>query len=150
MSDQFAFAVEKAVLETFADVCFLDAQTSPQKKIAGVSHILAIRIHSPMTGIMELSVPLELKKRIVENIYGKEWNELRSKEIDDTLLELVNIVAGRFLHYFTEEKQAYLLGLPELLFEETATSPKAPKNCYYFDIEGSWMSVGLILQGGAE
>lgn len=148
MSERYQEAMTKAVQETMADVCFLDAQPSAQQNISGVSHILSIRIHSPFPAILELSLPLELKKQIVENIRGEEWSKMNPQEIDDSLLELINIVAGRFLHFYTEEKKSYQLGLPELTFEPAKLGDEQKRLRYYFDIEGGWMCAALIVAGG--
>ena len=42
-------------------------------------------------------LPLELKKTLIESIYATPWDELTLDRKDDGLLEVLNVLAGRFL-----------------------------------------------------
>ena len=57
-------------------------------------------------------------KKIVENIYGENWENLNPDQTDDCLLELCNVLAGNYLIEVYGEDARRDMSLPQLLFDE--------------------------------
>lgn len=150
MSDDLDLnALEKAVQDVFGELCFLDAVPTSQRSPGSISQVLFVPILKPFHGSLEVFLPLELKRRMVENIHSKSWGELTPGQIDDSLLEFANIVTGRFLALLTRGQAAFKSGLPELKFEHVAPGLSDRLEERYFDVEGLWAGFRLTLQGGS-
>jgi hypothetical protein len=63
-------------------------------------------------------MPKEVKFLSAENIYGESWKDLTSSQIDDSLLEMLNVLVGRLLTVHFGEHVGYVMGLPTVLFDE--------------------------------
>jgi CheY-specific phosphatase CheX len=148
MSNPYLQAMDHAFQETMNDVCFLDAQPATQWLKDGISQVLFIRIMEPFSGSLELSFPLELKRRIIENIHNQNWSEISPKTIDDTFLEILNILTGKFLDNYTQNKASYLIGLPVINYEKIADPPNNQLYLFHYDVEGLIAEVRLMIQGG--
>ena len=91
-------ALVEAAQKTFADMAFVDVNpTEPPSEPLTFSHVISIEFRTPGTGRILLFLPQEVKKMVAENIYGRDWKTLRSEEIDDCLLELLNVLAGNMV-----------------------------------------------------
>lgn len=147
MENNYSQPMYKSMAETLGEVCFLDCIQSTQNLQEGVSQVLHIPIFAPFSGFMELLLPLEIKKTIVENIHQESWSEMLPKKIDDTLLEIMNILAGKFLANLTNNAQNYRIGLPQIIFEQQAAGVDAHEYLFHYDIEGRLAAVRLVIQG---
>jgi hypothetical protein len=86
---------------------------------------------------MALFLPFECKNTIAQNIYGKDIKELKSEEIDDCQLELLNVLIGNVLSFYYGGKKKYKVDLPSILFDEDEIEwNKKEIKEYYFDAEG--------------
>ena len=88
-----------ATERTFSDMAFVDVTELEQPpEDTRYGQVLHIAFTLPVNGQMILYLPTPCKKLLVENIYSRNWEELKTSEIDDCLLELLNVLAGNFLH----------------------------------------------------
>ena len=117
-------AVEDAVIKTFAEMAFIDVVPTEEGDVTiDFGPILSISFSYPVHGGFILYLPNECKKQIVEDVFARDWEELSMSEIDDCLLELLNVLAGNFLHFLCGENIKYNMNFPEVLFDETDITP---------------------------
>ena len=90
----------------------------------------------PVQGDITLLLPAAAKRKIVENIYAKDWKLMDETEIDDCLLELLNVLAGNFLREYSRTTAGHDLSLPEVQFEPTPHEQNGEERCF-FDVEGT-------------
>jgi hypothetical protein len=137
----------QAVTESFADMAFIDAVPVQNPEILPeASHILYISFSKPISGDISLYLSTPCKQKIVENVYGKEWIDLQDEEIDDCLLELVNVLAGRFLKYSFDETEKHSMSLPQLLFDDAEVPDMPQRDDCFFDAEGVIFKVEIGLE----
>lgn len=146
MQVDYATHMRAAVQETFGEVCFLDCVPTTQRLADGISQVIFIRILDPFQGFLELLLPLELKKVIVENVRGEEWAKVPLQKIDDTFLELVNILAGKFLASLTGNDRSYRIGLPEIHYEQHTAAVDQRVEVFHYEVEGMLAGVRLVHQ----
>jgi len=130
--------IKNSVKKTFCDMAFIDTAAFDGKKDIVFSHILSIDILKPFFGKIALFLPFECKNKIAENIYGKNFKELKSQEIDDCQLELLNILVGNILSGYFGSKKKCKVDLPSIIFDKDEIEwNKKNIDEYYFDAEGS-------------
>ena len=130
-------AIVSGVKKTFEEMAFIDVV---ETETAGVnfSHILYIDILEPIVGKIAMFLPYECKNAIAQNIYGKDIKELKSEEIDDCQLELLNVLVGNVLSFYYGGKKKYKVDLPSILFDENEIQWNRKEiSEYFFDAEGS-------------
>ena len=110
--------IAAAVRLTFEEMAFLDVEPGPPATAEpveeGPSLFLAYMLPKP--GSFVLILPKAVKFAVAEAIYGEEWTALSSAQLDDSLLELMNVLAGRLLSV-RFENAATSMGLPSVLYE---------------------------------
>ncbi len=131
-----------SVQNTFAQMLFLDVMESDITEIKHYSHILRLTIMEPEYLDLVLWLPLEIKKEIAENIYGKEWDDITDTEIDDCLLEMLNVLGGNFLIEYAGQDVKYNISLPEILFDEEELQESGFTDIY-FNAEGKFFKVSV-------
>jgi len=111
--------VLQIVQMTFEGMTFLDVASASAEPVETESGpILFLPYSHPKAGSIALNLPKEIKFLSAENIYGESWKDLTSSQIDDSLLEMLNVLAGRLLTHHFGEETAYVMGLPTVLFDE--------------------------------
>lgn len=116
--------LKQAVSETFNKMAFICVTESNYKHVIFKNRI-KIDFSYPFTGGIILFFMDDLKKRIVEKIYGKKWIKLSTDIKDDCMVELINAVARNFLSfYFSDEFDK----------KEFYASIKETNSCYIISI----------------
>jgi hypothetical protein len=142
-SDQ---ALTDSVVTTFADMAFIDVAILPEPPADfDISHVISVSFTDPVAGNLALYLPYECKRQIVENIYGEDWQNLSSTEIDDCLLEILNVLAGNFLNNCYAPGERVSMSFPELLFDDHRIHDLDKKKEFYYDAEGQPFKLALIL-----
>lgn len=146
--EQVKKAVQDAVIKTFAEMAFIDVMPveKPETPV-NYGPILNISFSYPVHGGFILFLPNECKRRIVEDVFAKDWEELSLSEIDDCLLELLNVLAGNFLHLLCGEDIKYNMNFPEVLFDESDLPPGDSYRDYYFDAEDIPFKTSVLVTG---
>lgn len=142
-------AIRDSVIKTFAEMAFLDVISSDacdDQTYPGP--LLSISFSYPVHGGMILYLPNECKRRIVEDVFAKNWDDLSVSEIDDCLLELLNVLAGNFLHSLCGEDIKYNMNFPEVLFDESDIQPEESWRTYCFDAEDILFKAAVSVVGG--
>jgi CheY-specific phosphatase CheX len=144
-------AIHEATANTFAEMTFLDVLEDEEKQDFEAGQLLYIEFDKPMYGRLLLTMPLELKRMIVENIHAKDWEELSVSEIDDCLLEVLNVLAGNFLRALHREDIKVHLSFPHVMFSYDEISDLDSFELYRFNAEGIPFTISLALhqEGGA-
>jgi len=132
-------ALQEAVAETMESIAFMEAfplEESPADTAPGDLLGSWIEVKNPVQVGLTLLVPPELAMDITRSIYGVDEDVMFSGvEARDTLAELVNIVAGRFMSKITPADLTFELGLPE----RCDVPPEAGGGVFVgvFDVEGA-------------
>lgn len=142
---QIRSALAEATAGTFADMTFLDVLEDEEDSSFEAGQLLYIEFDKPIYGRLMLSMPLELKQMIVENIHAKDWDELSVNEIDDCLLEVLNVLAGNFLRALHREDIKVHLNFPHVMFSYEEISDLESFDVYYFSAEGTPFTISLAL-----
>ncbi len=118
-------SIIQAVEKTFLDMLFIDiAKIFDMDKNADFSSVLSISFINPVKGEMVLSLPFETKKMILENIHGVNWESLTPQAIDDCLLEVLNVLGGNFLNYFSGDNKKHNMSFPKIITDKNKELPE--------------------------
>lgn len=125
----------EVVRTTFEEMAFLDV--SEGKTPAGLTFkeegpVLYLGYSHPKTGAFALFLPKEIKFQVAEAIYGEDWKTLSATQLDDSLLELVNVMAGRLLTHRFSGEPGYRMGLPTVLYDPPEDLPGAIRTDFLF------------------
>ena len=117
--------LEEAVSSVFAEVAFIDVEKprsveaqEADLETAGKTDLLcaAIDVLSPLSYRLEIRVGKKLLDKIVENLFPEGDLESRKKNAEDSLLEMLNIIAGNFISAFFGAGSETQLELPGYLY----------------------------------
>ncbi len=140
--DKLIEALSVSVINTFGEMLFLDAVESKEIRLDNYSHIIRLVILEPEYLELVLWLPLEIKIEIAETIYGKSWDEITDTEIDDSLLEILNVLAGNFLLECAGPDKKYNISLPEILFDSEELDNTGYSDVF-FDVEGKPFKISV-------
>lgn len=145
-----AEVLNEAFQFTFEEMAFLDVVpgSPPQAAPAGEGPVLYLEFTRPSRGALALVLPKEVKFQVAEAIYGETRTELTALQLDDSLLELLNVLAGRLLTRRFGPGTAYSMGLPTILYDAPGDLPGYVREEAVFHVD-SWEIV-LIWYEGAE
>lgn len=126
-------AVNEAMVSTFEQMAFLDISpggSSPE--VSGEGPVLYLPYSLPVAGAFSLFLPKEVKFQVAEAIYGESWNGLSTTQLDDSLLELMNVLVGRILSLRFGPHTTYAMGLPTVLYDPPTVWPGAVERTFPF------------------
>lgn len=134
-------ALAEAVTCAFGDMTFLDAEPLPSGRAADLPDSLPeetraiIDLLRPASARLELRIPSELRARMLEILYsgGEEGG---GEERDDSILELLNVIAGQFVTRYFGRGGDVKLELPRYLYFHEDFEGDAVLDLA-FDAEGS-------------
>jgi len=125
-------AMNESVVTTLGEMCFIDIDTLKEgSELGSVSHILSITSLTPIRITLLVYLPKELKISIVENIFVEKWDSLEGSKIDDSLLEILNVLAGHFFNRLLGQGTPYTMGLPTLVFDDRVLLSGNQRNLFY-------------------
>jgi len=103
-----------------------------------------ILINEPSTGEVQLIMSKELLETIAKNVYAIEPGAIGDEIMNDTMAEMINIIAGGLMRLWTPPAQVFQLGLPSV-GKEAFLKIETCSNTIEFDMEGEhfW----LVLRG---
>jgi len=117
-------ALSDAVCSTFADMTFIDvaparAGAGPGARPVAAPGIREVRaaidVLRPVSGRLELRMPEDLRARILDILYDGSEGEGGERR-DDSVLELLNVIAGQFLSRYFGRNAEVKLELPQYLY----------------------------------
>lgn len=132
--------LETSVSETIENIAFMEVTPSDSSDIFLTDEEIittSLMVCSPVECNFKLSMPKNLLIEITQTIYSPVDNIdnkiIDNKILDDTLSEILNTIAGRFLNKVLPENQEFKLGVPEII-EEFVLEENERR--YNFNIEG--------------
>ncbi len=153
-----------AVSSVFADMAFIDAQPlgnnplDEEKKLnsgnadgnaqapacdADDSRYAAIDVLTPLSCRILIHLDKSLLNKIVENLFGETPADVGLANSEDSLLEMLNIIAGSFLSAYFGAGAPIQLELPRYLyFGEQHTGTEVAR--VELDAEGERLSASLV------
>lgn len=137
MNEKLLQSAENSVINTFSEMVFIDVEQANEKENeVKYSSILYIPFFKPENGAIALFLPTKLKKIIAENIHGEDYKSLNKEETDDSLLELLNVIAGSFLCEYFGTAESHLFSFPRIFFDNSELDIYKSNTSFYFDAEG--------------
>lgn len=132
--------LNEAVRLTFEEMAFLDV--APGKASAPQTEneegpVLYLEYTRPRAGALALFLPKQIKFAVAEAIYGETWSLLSANQLDDSLLELLNVLAGRILTLKFGSGTPYTMGLPTVLYDPPGELPGFTSQTLAFHVD-SW------------
>ena len=130
--------VTAAVRLTFEEMAFLDVNpgaADPPGPPAEEGPVLFLSYTLPRGGAFALFLPKALKFQVAEAIYGENWNLISSIQLDDSLLELLNVLAGRLLTERFGQDTVYSMGLPTVLYDPPGIFPGMGQREFCFHVD---------------
>jgi len=142
MTEQFAAAMHQAVSETFENMAFLAVEPVSSAERQEVDILVAsLLMHDPCQGEFRLLMPRDLLLQVAEALFALPVEELNDQLIEDTLSELLNTIAGRFLNEVLPGS-VYQLGLPEQ--EDPAEGPlDGAELCWHYRTEEAFLTMAV-------
>jgi hypothetical protein len=141
-AERAALLLAKAVSSVFAEVAFIDVEPLPVAQSIREDHCAAIDVLLPLSCRIELRIRQALLDRIAESLFPDMEEQEKKRTAADSLLEMLNILAGIFLSSYFGQGTEIQLELPRYLYfgEQTAGQPVAAIS---MDAEGEPVSVLL-------
>jgi len=128
--------VFEAVRLTFEEMAFIDVAEGPSPgQVPPDGSVLFLGYTLPRPGSFALALPKAVKFQVAEAIYGEQWRDLTPRQLDDSLLELMNVLAGRLLTQRFGAKVTYSMGLPTILFDPPAEVPRWASEEFLFHVD---------------
>ncbi len=150
-AERSAALLAEAVSSVFADMAFIDVANTgktvtvpeaPETPLPEGVRVVAIDVLAPLSCRIELRLNQSLQDKIVENLFGEELQSVERNSAEDTILEMLNIIAGSFLSAYFGSGSDILLELPRYLYFTEQTAGETVANVL-MDAEGEELSVAL-------
>jgi hypothetical protein len=129
-------SLAKAVSSVMADMAFIDAELLPRgsgrPEGAGESRV-AIDVLKPVSCRLELRSPAALVERIVEILFADGAGTSRNQ--GDSILEIMNVIAGSFLADYFGSGVEFKLELPQYVYSSDGAEGEQIA-ALDFDVEG--------------
>ncbi len=90
-----------------------DVQSRPDEPLVGAG----IGFSGPFSGHLALIFPLSLSRELTANFLGEDESQLGQEEIEGTVKEILNMVAGKMLSLY-DSSLVFQLEIPEI-FDHT-------------------------------
>lgn len=135
----------QTLIEVVADlsfICLLELPGEEPPPNTGQQLQAMIPVHQPYEEKFFLTVEAPLMQEITCNIYGLEAAQLTEEDQIDTLNELLNNIAGKFMQILTPSSIQFELGLPVPHIERTTLSE--PVLNLVFHSDESYLVFSLI------
>ena len=109
-------AMRQAVNQTLENMAFTEVMDHydpnyeiPEDQLTWCS----LLISDPVQGEVRLAMSKDLTKKLTVAIFALDPEEISQAQMDDTLHELLNTIAGLFMTNLLTDNQTFQLGLPE-------------------------------------
>lgn len=140
-SEKAAGLLAESVSSVFADMAFIDVQTSGPAPVED-ERCVAIDILAPVSCRLELRITKRLRDKIVENLFGDPADSVQKKNGEDSILEMLNIITGTFLSAYFGTGTEIQLELPQYqYFGEQSTGSAVAK--VFMTAEGESLNITL-------
>lgn len=138
-----AMTLRSAAAETIENLAFTDLEARPVAEVAAdAAGLHGARIDMGTMGRMDLILDGALLNGVAETLYSPPAGGLDPAMVGDTLKEILNIIAGRFLEALFQGKADFVLGLPELHLDVAEWNSHRVR-ALLADPDGGLLAVGL-------
>lgn len=136
-------AMAAAVIETFENLAFMEPeQVQDGRPVFGEAAICyRLAIESPIAGWMCLAMEPTLAATIAGTVWSGDPAEVGEQLCRDTVAEILNTVAGRFMKEYIPGDQTFALGLPEP--QPSVVADAAGWQTFAFSLEGEMFMILL-------
>lgn len=136
--------LSRCVTDVFAETAFIDVQNRESGSPANATRCASINVLSPLSCSVRLSFTQSTLDRIAESLYGDEAKGKpgAKKNIEDSMLEILNIISGSFLTNYFGSGTEFLLELPQYQYGDDA-SPGEQVARLRMDAEGEPIEISL-------
>ncbi|MCX7881623.1 MAG: chemotaxis protein CheX [Brevinematales bacterium] len=133
----------ESIKSTIEEMGFLEVEKSPKEINTSTLECVSIQVIKPFLGRLYFYFAPEMKYEIVRNLYGKEV--VAEKEAQDAILEVLNVISGRFLSTLTSNKD-YEMEFPRFEYEKPQLTEKvADISLYIENYEGRFYAIREVL-----
>ncbi|MFN4217381.1 MAG: chemotaxis protein CheX [Brevinematales bacterium] len=134
------FEAIKSIIE---EMGFLEVEKSPKEVNLSTLECVSIQVIKPFLGRFYFYFAPEMKYEIVRNLYGKDV--VAEKEAQDAILEVLNVISGRFLATLTPEKD-YEMEFPRWEYDKPElTNIVADISLCIQDYEGRFLAIKEVM-----
>ncbi|MGD0153880.1 MAG: chemotaxis protein CheX [Thermacetogeniaceae bacterium] len=126
----------QALIEVVADlsfICLMELPGGEPPPNTGQQLQAMIPVHQPYKEKFLLTIESRLMQEITCNIYGLDAVQLTKEHQLDTLNELLNNIAGKFMQILTPPSIQFELGLPVLDIDRTISGEPALNLVFHSD-----------------
>lgn len=130
--------VNESVRQTFEEMAFVDVAFGPARPPKAPEEdgpVLFLSYTLPKSGALALFLPKAVKFAVAEAIYGEDWTLLSPIQLDDSLLELLNVLGGRLLTKRFGAGSTYAMGLPTVLYDPPGALPGMEEKVFLFHVD---------------
>jgi len=118
IADKAKEALTQAVIKTFEEMAFIDVvESSAVSGNLKYENGFCIDLLKPISSKIILFLSEGLKKKIVENIFSTDTESLEVSQGDDCILEILNVLAGKFLSAYYGKNIEYKLEFPQVFMD---------------------------------
>ncbi|NPV39500.1 hypothetical protein BREVNS_0256 [Brevinematales bacterium NS] len=133
----------EAIKSTIEEMGFLEVEKSPKEVSLSTLECVSIQVIKPFLGRLYFYFAPEMKYEIVRNLYGKEV--VAEKEAQDAILEVLNVISGRFLATLTSDRD-YEMEFPQWEYEKVEfTNIVADISLYIENYEGRFFAIREVM-----
>lgn len=130
-------ALKKATMGSISEILetmfFMPSEFSEKKDLGALKSApdtplisSSLSFTGPVSGTFAVVAPLPLAKELAANLLGLEPAEVDREEVEATVKELLNMVAGKSFALF-DKKSVFNMGVPDLVDAESIIREKAKK-----------------------
>lgn len=150
MNDQIEHinrGLESAILKTIEEMTFEEVEivSDNTKEIPdqGEKFWSALPLKKPYSGELILELPLKCARKMAEQLYPNDAENINDEAIHDLIKELLNTIAGRFLNEIVQLDQGFEVGLPK---SGKGTPPKLGEEVTSIlcDVEGHHLVMTVV------
>ena len=127
----------QATVLAFEEMAFLDVSAGkpPHPGAREDGPWLFLSYSSPQAGALALFLPKAVKFSVAEAIYAEDTHQITPAQLDDGLLELLNVLAGRLLSERFGASQPYTMGLPVVLYDPPGDLAGMERREFFFHMD---------------
>jgi CheY-specific phosphatase CheX len=135
--------IRSAVADTFEKMAFIEALPAEEGStgLADGAEVCqaSIEVPRPVKWVIELRMPAELAREVASSAFGS-MDEMSPEVVNDSVAELLNVLAGTILRLHYPNMEIFELGLPAI---SSAAGPvqSGALATEHFDLSGSPLDV---------
>jgi CheY-specific phosphatase CheX len=107
-------ALRESACETLENLAFTELAPEPEARLPEARERLCACIGLGHDGSLDVVLSRPLLSEIASILFNLDAGEIDASTLDDTLMEIANIIAGRYLEKVHEGSSDFILGLPRV------------------------------------